>query len=102
MARFSLSFVHTGSSEDRGDYWAAYSHEFSIVTYGASRDQAESKLDSAIMLMLDTLMVKGRDHLVARFHRGGVRYLLTASDGEEEKPAYHRFSRDMTHEFAVS
>ncbi len=102
MARFVLSFGHTGSSEDRGDHWAAYSHEFGIVTYGASRDQAESKLDSAIMLLLDTLMAKGPDHLKARFHHGGVKYLLTASDDEEEKPAYHRFSRDMTHEFALA
>ena len=102
MARFVLSFMNTGSSEDRGDYWAAYSHEFAITTYGTSREQAESKLDSSIMLLLDTLMAKGPDHLKARLRHGGVQYLLTTSDNDEEEPAFHRFSRDITHEFALT
>ncbi len=95
MKRYTLSFAHSGSSEKRDDHWAAYSDMFGITVYGRSREHSEEKLQSALMLLVDTLISKGPDHVEARFRHGGVKYLLTKED--EELP-HHRFTQDITHD----
>lgn len=94
-----LQLAYSGTVENRGEYWAAYNNEFGIVTYGASRVEAETKTDHAITLLLNALVRKGRDHLEARFRAGGIQYLLVPI---EDEPPIFRYTRQSAREFVTA
>ena len=95
MPRLTISFTHPAWVEKRDDHWAAYSEVFGIVVYGRSEEDAERKLDVALELLLDTLMGKGTEHLVARFAAAGIPYLLREEDSNGH---VRRIGKDVTHQ----
>lgn len=86
----NLKLTVKASSEFREDYWATKSDPFAITVYGATQEEAESRLMQAIEWFLAVLSERGKleDYLTS--HQ--IPFVLVDPD---TKPAPRSITRDL-------
>ena len=74
--KYDLTIRFSGYVEPRGDRFFAFNHELGITAYGASSDEAETRLNRAVDLAVKRLAMRGPAAMRTRFANIGVPLIL--------------------------
>lgn len=68
----ALEIILTGRATRRDGYWAAINDQFKITTFGATRDAAIERLNTAVRLVSERLAARGVERVRAHLSRVGI------------------------------
>jgi predicted RNase H-like HicB family nuclease len=68
----ALEIVLTGRATRKDGYWSATEDQFKITTYGATREEALDRLNTAVGLVVERLAARGAENVRIHLSKVGI------------------------------